>query len=83
MRMFLMPRWSSVSRMATAFARTRKGQGVSGKSLTPQSKASAKASAICWQNRHHYIDQHPTGGIPPISPSCLSKKRNLPQAKSG
>ncbi len=45
-RMFLMPRWSSVSRIATAFCSYHDRISDSGRSLTPISNASASATAI-------------------------------------
>ncbi len=44
--MFLMPRWSRVRRMATAFCSYQERIMDSGRSFTPQLKAPAKATAI-------------------------------------
>ena len=46
-RMFLMPRCKRVRRMATAFCSYQLRIMERGKSLTPQSKALARARAIC------------------------------------
>ena len=60
-RMFLMPRCSSVSRMATAFCSYQTRTIESGRSFTPHLKASARQARSGWPNRRRCTGRCPAG----------------------